>query len=252
MTAILADIRGEARRLLDAITAAGVEARLIGGMAVCLLAGDRLDPAFDRDIADLDFVVGRRQSRKLADLLVAEGYVADEHFNALNGARRMLFFDLGHRRQIDIFVEQFVMCHEIPIAQRLTLMPDTLPAAEVLMTKLQIVSLNAKDRDDLYALLASHEVAGHDDEAINADLVARLAGEDWGLQHTFELNLQRLRDGLSDVIVDAGTAATITRRIDALADALAAAPKSRKWRLRARVGERKQWYEEPEEVSRGA
>jgi len=29
-------------------------------------------------------------------------------------------------------------------------------------------------------------------------------------------------------------------------------PKSRKWKLRARVGDRVRWYEDPEEVEKGA
>jgi hypothetical protein len=39
-------------------------------------------------------------------------------------------------------------------------------------------------------------------------------------------------------------------RIDTIADALDQAPKGRAWMLRARVGERKRWYDEPEEVER--
>jgi hypothetical protein len=81
--------------------------------------------------------------------------------------------------------------------------------------------------------------------------VTALASDDWGLQHTFELNLARLRDGLTELPVSADVGATIGRRIDALTQALEDAPKSRRWKLRARIGERKQWYEEPEEVDRG-
>jgi len=44
--------------------------------------------------------------------------------------------------------------------------------------------------------------------------------------------------------------ATVRARIDALHEAIEQAPKSRGWRMRARIGERKRWYEEPEEVDR--
>jgi hypothetical protein len=250
VTQIVPEIVDEARRLLDLIADQELDARLIGGMAVRLLAADDLDAAFIRDIADLDFVVSKRDARRLAALLEGAGYQGDEQFNALNGARRLLYLDRVNRRQIDVFVQTFVMCHELPIVQRLGDRADTLPAAEVLMTKLQIISLNAKDRGDLYAILATHDVAAHDDRAINAPRIASLASDDWGLQHTFELNLQRLRDGLPDLPLEAEAVATIAQRIDALATAIEVAPKSRKWKLRARIGERKQWYEEPEEVDR--
>ena len=42
----------------------------------------------------------------------------------------------------------------------------------------------------------------------------------------------------------------IAMRMAAITDALAAAPKSMSWQLRAKVGRRKRWYELPEEVVR--
>jgi hypothetical protein len=246
----LADLDLEARRLLDEVGRQELPTRLIGGQAVRLLAGERLHPAFRREVHDLDFVLARRSARELESLLRDGGYAADDQFNALNGHRRLLFHDEEHGRQIDVFVDRFEMCHALPLTDRLTVQPDTLPAAEVLMTKLQIVHLNAKDRGDLYALLYSHEVAARDERAINVERVAELTGNDWGLQRTFELNLERLRKGLAEQPLSAGEAGAVGERVDALATAIDDAPKSRRWKLRARLGERVRWYEEPEEVDR--
>jgi hypothetical protein len=249
-TAIEPDLEREARRLLSAIERDGLDARLIGGMAILLLAGDRMHPRFVREIQDLDFVITKKHRRGMEQLLTTAGYVPDAQFNALNGARRLLFFDETHGRQIDVFVDRFEMCHELPLTERLTHVPATLPAAEVLMTKLQIVELNAKDRSDLYAILHSHDVADHDERAINVARVTSLTAEDWGLQRTFEINLDRMTVALADEGLDDESRAVIAERIDVLAGAIEAAPKSRRWKLRARVGERKRWYEEPEEVDR--
>ncbi|HEY2055218.1 MAG TPA: hypothetical protein VGH14_14900 [Solirubrobacterales bacterium] len=253
-TAPEADLVAEARRLLAAVEAADAPARLIGGMAIRLLLGDRLDPIFVRDIADLDFVCARGAGGRLGDVLTDLGYLADEQFNALNGARRLLFLDPGHGRQIDVFVGSFEMCHELPLTDRLDARPATLPAADLLMTKLQIVKLNRKDQRDAFALLDGAEVADGDSAAdgsaaIDARRIASLTSQDWGLQRTFELNLDRLRDSLEQLEL-ADRRAAIASRIDRLATAMDDAPKSRKWKLRARIGERKQWYEEPEEVQR--
>jgi hypothetical protein len=239
---IEADIDAEARRLLREIDRAGLDARLIGGMAIRLLAGDRLHPAFERPIQDLDFVVAKRHRRELDALVVASGYAPEEQFNALNGARRLLYRDDRHGRQIDVFVETFAMCHVLPLAERLRARPHTLPATDVLMTKLQIVELNAKDRGDLYALLYGSDV--------ELERITALTSNDWGLQHTFELNVARLRDGLASLPLEPDERTVLGRRIDAIAAAMDAAPKSRKWKLRAKVGERKRWYDEPEEVDR--
>jgi len=44
----------------------------------------------------------------------------------------------------------------------------------------------------------------------------------------------------------------ITSAIGDLSRAVDEAPKSRGWKMRSRVGERRRWYEEPEEVDRSA
>lgn len=250
-----ADLSEEARRLLAEVAAAEVPARLLGGMAIRLLLGPRLDPIFKREIADLDFVCESGAGGALGKVLVAAGYLADQQFNALNGARRLLFVDPVHGRQIDVFVGKFEMCHQLPLAERIGVRPDTLPAAELLMTKLQIVELNRKDQRDAFALLDGAEV-GEGDVApdgaavIDATRISSLTSEDWGLQRTFDLNLERLRASLEELELDSDRRATVATRIDRLATAMADAPKSRRWKLRARIGERKQWYEEPEEVRR--
>lgn len=245
----------EARRLLAEIGAGAVPARLIGGMAIRILVGRRMHPSFARDIADLDFVVARGAGGDLAELLEAAGYAPDEQFNALNGARRMLFWDPLNRRQVDVFVGSFEMCHQLPLVERLDVREQTLPAAELLMTKLQIVELNRKDRGDAFALLDALDVGSSDrladgTDMINVGRIVSLTGQDWGLQRTFELNLERLRSSLGELEVDAAQQAAITARIERLEAEMDDAPKSRRWKLRARIGERKQWYEEPEEVDR--
>jgi hypothetical protein len=244
------DIHVEAERLLDRIEQAGLDARLIGGMAIRLLAAERLHPAFERAIQDLDFILARRHIRQFDALLTEAGYIGQEQFNALYGHRRRLYDDPAHGRQIDVFVEEFAMCHTLPLADRIGEATRTLGPAELLMTKLQIVELNEKDRADLYALLHIHEVSSGGAPGIDVRRVVELTANDWGLQHTFELNLVRLREGLGEQPLSPEEANAISRRIDALGEALEAAPKSRKWKLRARIGERKRWYDEPEEVER--
>jgi hypothetical protein len=249
-TPIEPDIIAEAERLLTKIAINQIGARLIGGMAIRMLAGERLHPAFERPIQDLDFIVMRRHSRELDALLIEAGYLAQEQFNALYGARRLLYEDPTHRRQIDVFVQSFAMCHELPLADRIADRERTLGPAELLMTKLQIVELNPKDRCDVYALLHSYDVTDGEGAGIDAGRIVALTANDWGLQHTFELNLNRLRAALTGVPLSRDEASLITHRIDTLARALDDAPKTRKWKLRAKVGERKQWYDEPEEVDR--
>ena len=228
----------------------GLSARLLGGVGIRLLLGERFDPAFARPLHDIDLFARKRDSRKLEGLIKDRGWQPAREFNALNGARRLLFNDPDSEAQIDVFVEAFEMCHSLPLADGLGEPGLTLRGTDLLMTKLQIVHLNAKDRDDCYALLSGCTIANSGPATIDPARIAHLTGHDWGLQHTFELNLGRLTDDLDSRALPADTTRAIAEAIRAISDAIEAEPKSRGWRLRARIGERKAWYDEPEEVRR--
>src|SRR4029450_517652 len=93
-------------------------------------------------------------------LFKAGGYEPHVAFNALHGGDRLLFFDNDHDRQVDVFVGVFSMCHKIPLDGRIEVDPVSIPLAELLLTKLQVVELNEKDVRDALALLHDHEVGG--------------------------------------------------------------------------------------------
>lgn len=233
---------------VTAAEARGLSVRLIGGVGIRLLLGDKFDPAFERVHADIDAITRRRDAAGLERLLEERGWVPAREFNALNGARRLLFHDPASEAQVDVFVEEFEMCHSLPLGDRLQEPGPALPATDLLMTKLQIVELNAKDRSDCYALLRGCEV-GTGAGAIDPARVAALTAADWGLHHTLELNLGRLHDSLGTV-ASAEDRAAISSVIETIRTAMDEAPKGRAWRLRARVGDRRRWYREPEEVDR--
>ena len=228
----------------------GLSPRLLGGVGIRLLLGEKFDPAFARPLHDIDLFARKRDSRKLEDVIKQHGWEPAREFNALNGNRRLLFNDPASDAQIDVFVEAFEMCHSLPLADGLRGDGLTLPGTELLMTKLQIVQLNTKDRDDCYSLLYGCEIADNGPVTIDPARIAHLTGHDWGLQHTFELNLARLMSDLGERPLPADGSRVIGDAIGAITRAIEAEPKSRGWRLRARIGERKQWYEEPEEVRR--
>jgi Uncharacterised nucleotidyltransferase len=225
-----------------------VGVRLMGGVGIRLLLGDRLPRAYARPYGDLDIIIRRRQRRDIETLLTDRGWEPASAFNALSGGRRLLFHDPASEAQVDVFVESFEMCHTLPLADGLDRPGPSLPATDLLMSKLQIVELNAKDRNDCYALLESCEVTEDDHRALEPSRIAALTSADWGLHHTFELNFQRLREGIQSV-ADAD-ARRITAALDALSETIERTSKTRAWKLRARIGERKRWYQEPEEVDR--
>ena len=248
MTAILPGVVDEAERLLDQARRDGTTLALLGGVAVRLRAPD-VPPSLDREYKDIDFAVPKGRGGDADKLLRAGGYEPEITFNAMMGKERMLFHDTAHGRQVDVFVGSFRMCHQIPFGNRLVAGERTVPLAELLLTKLQIIELNEKDVRDTVLLFHGHEVADHDDDdAVNGARIAELCAGDWGLWRTITGNLTRCREHLGDYELPAGVPERVGQRLDAVMARIDEAPKSRGWKLRAKIGERKRWYELPEEV----
>jgi hypothetical protein len=226
----------EGIELAQAADAAGLKLRLLGGVGVVAHCPQVLGGQPHREIADIDVAVTRRDARQLTSFLEGRGYTAEKRFNALHGDSRMIFH--GPAGKLDVFVGSFSMCHDLELDTRLALDSPALTATDLLLTKLQIVELNAKDAHDASILLTEHAIQSGPGDHIDAAYVAQLTGDDWGLWRTVTATLHRLSE-LYPAVSD---------RCRQLADVIQAAPKTRRFKLRARVGERVRWYELPEET----
>lgn len=224
----------ESLRLVEVCESAGVTLRMLGGTAIALHSGRGESP--HRAFSDLDAVVGRRDVRGLRKLLERSGYEADRRFNAVNADSRLIFY--GPAGKLDVFVDDFEMCHRIALAGRLTVDSPTISPSDLLLTKLQVVEIDRKDVADLTLLIETHAVAGGEGDHFNADYLRRLLGRDWGLWKTVGMGLERMRD----------EAPGLRARIDELAELAESGPRSLGFKLRGVLGERSRWYEEPEEV----
>ena len=242
------DLLAEARRLHTLAEATGVTARLLGGAAVAISAPAPLPPALQRPYKDLDYVVRRADAARWRDLLDASGYAADTQFNTLHGAQRLLHYDLVNERQIDTFVSSFAMCHSLDLEDRLPDGAVTLAPADILLTKLQIYEVNDKDLIDSIALLLSHPISARGGPGIDTSRLAKVTGSDWGWHTTLTDNLAKVTGRLPTAGLTREQNDVVAQRIEQISGVLAAAPKSLKWRARAKVGRRVPWYDLPEEV----
>ena len=241
-----ADIVLEADRLLGAAGEADVPVRLVGGLAVRAHLPAGTEPIIVREYKDIDLVTLKGRGRAVSAFMTEQGYEADRVFNTTNGHRRLLYYDVPHQRQVDVFVGAFEMCHSIPITDRIDLHPTAVPLAELMLTKMQIVELNAKDQSDIVTMLYHNDVGDGDDGMINAKRVGALCASDWGLWRTTKMNTERTRQALANAAPEVRDVAM--PRLERLWQAIEDAPKSGRWKMRNRVGDKVRWYEEPEEV----
>jgi hypothetical protein len=251
MSDIRSDMVEEALRIAGEAEKRNLALRLLGGVAIKLRAKDGLNPTFRREYADLDWITPKGTSADAQRFFEALGYSPQVRFNAIYGRERLLFFDEQHGRQTDILVGDFRMSHKISFDKRINIEPLTIPLAELLLTKLQIVELNKKDVLDALALLHDHPVKDEDGNSVNGERIAKLCAADWGLWRTFTANLSAVSDRLEDYDLPEKSKQSISSRIRELQRRIEQEPKSFAWKMRSKVGDRKRWYDLPEEVAGG-
>jgi hypothetical protein len=238
----------EAVALAEGAARAGLGLKLLGGLAVRVLCPGY--PPRLRAGQDMDFACLSKQRNKVADHLAASGCEPDRRFNNLNGDRQM-YFTAPSGRPVDVMVDRLTMCHTLDLRPNFGRLPLTIDAVDVLLSKLQIVELNAKDAHDIVHLLARWGVGEGGPESFDTDRFTRLLGSDWGWWRTVTRNLAKVP---ALIAADLGLVPPQPHTDPAegaqrLLDLAEQAPKSVKWRLRANVGERVRWYELPEEVA---
>ena len=164
-------------------------------------------------------------------------------------ARRRIFYDRDRGIVVDVFFDKLEMCHDIDFKGRLEVDYPTIPLAEMLLEKLQIVQITEKDVKDVIILLREHEIGDHDDETINAKYIAKIFAKDWGFYYTATTNLKKIKQllGSFNALTDEDKR-NVESKIDKLLDIIEKEPKSLGWKMRAKIGTKKIWYRKVEEI----
>jgi len=244
------DAFGAALRTVEAAAERDISLRLIGGQGVRYLTPEF--PPRARDDQDMDFASVSRTSGDLLRFFSDLGFSADERFNALHGRSQMFFSTPDGRTSVDVVMDELRMCHVLDFRERIDRQPHTLDVVDLLLSKLQVVELNAKDAHDIVYLLAAFQVREGDEVGtIGLGRFGEVLGGDWGWWRTVTANLDAMAEDLASGRIQGPEGARFdpeeqARRLRAHADAV---PKSLRWKLRARIGDRVRWYELPEEVA---
>ena len=241
----------ELKRILEASNDAGVILRVIGSLAFQLHCPKYgyLQQAMGRAYTDLDFAAYGRQTAAVRTLLEKLGYTDDKEVFIVSGGERAIFDRTDIGLHVDVFYEKLDFCHVIRWDGRLEVDAPSIPLAELLLEKMQIVEINEKDVIDTIMLLLEHPLGDVDQETINVDRVAQLCAADWGLWRTSTMNLNKVRSlthGYDQLTAD--EKAHVDGQVGLALGRIESEPKSMAWRLRARVGDRVKWYKDVDEV----
>lgn len=241
----------ELKRVLKASQEAGILLRVIGSLAFqmhCAKYGF-LQQAMGRVYTDIDFAAYRKQSKAIQVLMAGLGYKENREIFIVSEGDRAIYNNPENQLHIDIFYDKLDFSHMISWNGRLEVDAPTIPLAELLLEKMQIVKINEKDVIDTIMLLLEHPLGDSDKEVINIARVAQLCGADWGLWRTTTMNLDKVRQlaqGYSQL--DDEQKSYISSQVYLALQRIETEPKSMSWRLRARVGDRVKWYKDVDEV----
>jgi hypothetical protein len=246
----------EALRLVRAASDANITLRLAGSLAIrlrCSRSADLFSLLGRERYGDIDFLAPEREWKAVDELLTSDGYAGDPQLARAQeyGIQRLIYERPDGSVKIDVFLDRVVMSHTVDYRGRLGEAERTVSSADLLLSKLQVHDITAKDVIDLLVLVRDGWVTAGEDAHIDKQYVLRILCDNWGFWYTAMANLATAaaftgsHEGLGDQ-----QRAELTEGLGDLRKRLEDEPKSRKWRLRSRVGTRVRWYEPVEEVRR--
>jgi hypothetical protein len=232
------ELTAEAVRLISDASQHSIVLRALGSVGVKL----HCDPVAielanrGRRPKDIDLVTRKKDRSKIRRFFEAEGYETDRNMLVAMEGARYLFRNSASGIDIDVWVEVLDFCHRLDVSNRMGTGPS-LAIDDLLLSKLQIVELTPNDKLDVAAILQTHEigVASHDTEVIDSNYVAGILADDWGFWRTATGNIEALKADLP---------AGPVHRLGQLEQRIEATPKTLRWRVRSRLGERAQWWQD--------
>jgi hypothetical protein len=247
----------EIGRIISAADEVELPLRVFGGAAIRLHCAQhwQLYTTLGRPSHhDMDFVTYDKFGSRARKLFTDLGY--DPHFSMVlsaatgTGRHRQIFWDKSGN-SVDVCLGAMKMSHVINFSDRLEVDHPTVPLAELLLQKLQVVDVSEKDLQDMVILLCAHDVGQSDDDKINAEHVAKVLARSWGFHHTATINLRRTVEyASSHPALSRAVKESVAARVHQLMEAIDMEPKTSVWKLRAQVGTAVRWYNPVEEVQR--
>jgi hypothetical protein len=244
------EIEREATDLVASAAGRGALVRIIGSTGIRMHCSDAslIMDEVERPAKDLDLVVRSRDRGRLRSMLEQRGYQIDRDLLVAMEGQRYAFHHPDTGVDVDVFVEKLEFCHTIELTGRWELHDKTIPIEDLLLQKLQVHEPTQSDLIDSAVLLASHNVGPGGAEEIDPNYVGVLLGRDWGFHRDALTNLTRVREiAGTEVALPAERVQRVRDAAGQLVEAIERARKTMSWRMRSRVGERMQWWEDVDE-----
>ena len=168
-----------AKDLCELSRDAGLSLRLFGSCAIFIKCEHNIHifQAHKRYPKDIDGVILEQDRGQLRKLLVENGWHEDIELAAQTDGKRLTFY--LNNNTLDICIDKLQFAQTLNIKNRILIDYPTLPAADLLLTKLQIQHLTRNDIIDIYVLLVSLMIVKGDETEININRITSLTSSSW-------------------------------------------------------------------------
>jgi len=267
----------EAEKIVKEANARDIQLRILGGLGVAFHSQEFRDFARKlgrvgtgaiegQEYSDIDLMSYRKHRDKVKELFSDMKYAKRRATLSSAASERQIYYHPKGWFYVDVFFDKLVVAnHPINFVGRLELDFPTVTVTDILLEKIQMwEAFSIKDLKDCLILLRTHSIEEKiQKETIDANYVAKLLSEDWGFWFTATTNLKKIKKFIFEIEklgVEVGLdprqlkneeVLQITEKIDKLLERVEKEPKSFKWKMRAKVGTKKRWYnpvERPETV----
>lgn len=239
-------------QILEKATEYKAVVRVIGALAVRIHCPQfkYIEYKLGRNLTDIDLVASSQTQHQLEKIFTQLEWSEKIGVKIYTGGKRLLYI-APDGMHLDVFFDELNMCHKINLKGRLERDYPTISLVDLLLTKMQIVEINEKDLIDTIVLLLEHEIGDTSDEIIDVSYLRSLCAADWGLWRTITMNLEKVKSYLSSLSeLSEPERQNGEAKVARLLQEIEAEPKSFKWRMRAKVGDKRKWYRDVEEIHR--
>ena len=255
--------------LVDEAKKLGITLRILGALAVYISLKNKpevlsvfrgLGRLGNNELlfTDLDLAAYGDQRGEITRLFKELGFEPDRVINTLFGHKRHVYYHPQSKYHVDVFFNKLEFSHDVVFGDklgkgRLELDYPTITLADIILEKLQIHQINLKDIIDLIVMFIGHDIGENDKKGIiNGRHIARVLADDWGFWYDAMTNSDKVKVCMNKYFVegklDKYTQSIAVSGIDKLSKMIEEEPKTKKWLKRAKVGDKKPWYREVEEL----
>jgi len=254
----------EAERLSETARGRDIILRIVGGLGIAMKCKNFRDfgtklgrvgtGVGQQEYSDIDLVSYRKHRDQVKAFFADIGYAKRRATLSTAASERQIYYHPKGWFCVDVFFDKLLVAnHPIDFTGRLELDYPTVTTTDFLLEKIQIwEAFSAKDLKDCLLLLKSCQVK--EKEGIDSGYIAKLLSADWGFWYTATTNLNKIHKFISELDrfgPDAGIdprqisvedRREIAAKIETLLKAVDDEPKSFGWKMRAKIGPNKKWY----------